>query len=76
MILKFLLCAIGVQSLAHHLLEESNWHRAPLSNVYFKCGGYLGRKSVVSAKNVVLNEIFSTKNLAVWKIKGIFAFIF
>jgi hypothetical protein len=36
----------------------------------------LGRKSVVSAKNVVLNEIFSTKNLAVWKIKGIFAFIF
>ena len=38
--LRFLLCAIGVQSLAHHLLEESNWHRAPLSNVYFKCGGY------------------------------------
>ena len=36
----------------------------------------LGRKSVVSAKNVVLNEIFSTKNLGVWKIKGIFAFIF
>lgn len=27
-------------SLAHHLLVESNWHRAPLSNVYFKCGGY------------------------------------
>jgi len=39
-------------------------------------GAILGRKSVVPAKNVVLNEIFSTKNLAVWKIKGIFAFIF